>query len=83
MSKILVYGLLIFMASASYALCDHVYIQDISEDGSVITATSGKVWVSDQGAVGWDVNDEVLMCNGDNIMINKDQNEQAYVRRVQ
>lgn len=83
MSKMMSFILLMFLCTASYAICDRIYIQDISPDGYTITASSGKVWEArNDPAVGWNVNDEVVMCNGDNIMINHDQNERIAVRRI-
>lgn len=83
MRKIMSLLLLMLLCTSSYAICDHINIQDISPDGTTITSNSGKVWVTrGDAAVGWDINDEVVMCNGDNIMINHDQNERVFVSRI-
>ena len=67
----------------SYALCNHAIIQSISADNTIISLINGSQWLAntDYTAVGWDKNDEIIMC-GDNNMINKDQNESIPVVRI-
>lgn len=80
---ILVFAM-VLISNPAFAICDHIYLEKISDDGSVLISNQGKVWIADSSdtAIGWDLNDDVITCNGDGILINHDQNERMSVTRV-
>ena len=89
MKKLVGALLLVFlMCSPGYAQsCDDNTIQSVSSDGSVIIMLSGAVFqvdVVDQVDTAlWLATEDVLICDGDTKIINKDDNgEHAAVKRL-
>jgi hypothetical protein len=75
----------LFISSTNaFAICDQLYLQEITDDGNTIILNNGKIWKAVNpgfSAIGWDINDDVVMC-GDGVMINHDQNERIAVSRI-
>jgi hypothetical protein len=76
------------MSEPSYSQpCDDDSIQSVSDDGSIIIMTSGAVFqvemVDRVDTSLWLAVDDVLICDGDTKIINKDENgETASVHRL-
>ena len=88
---------LIVLAAASFVAatgfpvraqsCDDETIESVSDDGRIITTISGekfRVSAADRSDTAlWQTGDDILICEDDTEIVNKDENgERASVRRI-